>query len=316
MTMTEATKTTTAVATRPRSVLYDMADRFAMDPAAFEAVVRKTVIPKDASREQFTAFLAVARDYELNPLTKEIYAFPAKGGGVVPMVSIDGWLALANRRPEFNGMRLVENNDEKGNLVSVTATVYRRDRDHATEVTEYLEECRRATDPWKNQPRRMLRHRATIQAIRYAFSISGIYEPDEADRAGMIDVTPSTSGPAPARPVRADFEEERELSEEERAAAEREADRMQAKAAAGESDEDLGDDEGAAPAFEVVGVPMKRGGGSDWVKWHATIAERFKALPVEARAPFIAAHQPALTSYGEASPSNAAALMEMLAAKP
>jgi hypothetical protein len=50
------------------------------------------------------------------------------------------------------------------------------------EVTEYLAECRQGTDPWKKWPARMLRHKAAIQAIRYAFGFSGIVDPDEADR--------------------------------------------------------------------------------------------------------------------------------------
>jgi hypothetical protein len=60
--------------------------------------------------------------------------------------------------------------------------VHRKDRSHPVEVTEYLAECRQGTDPWKKWPARMLRHKAAIQAIRYAFGFSGIVDPDEADR--------------------------------------------------------------------------------------------------------------------------------------
>jgi hypothetical protein len=63
-------------------------------------------------------------------------------------------------------------------------------------TTEYLEECQMNTDVWRKYPRRMLRHKATIQCGRYAFGISGIIDPDEADRyakAKVIekDITPS-----------------------------------------------------------------------------------------------------------------------------
>jgi hypothetical protein len=60
--------------------------------------------------------------------------------------------------------------------------VHRKDRSHPIEVTEYLAECRQGTEPWKKWPARMLRHKAAIQAIRYAFGFSGIVDPDEADR--------------------------------------------------------------------------------------------------------------------------------------
>ena len=45
-----------------------------------------------------------------------------------------------------------------------------------------MNECRRNTDPWKQWPSRMLRHKATIQAARYAFGFSGIVDQDEAER--------------------------------------------------------------------------------------------------------------------------------------
>lgn len=164
-----------------RSVIADMAMRFGMDKDAFQSTVIKSVFPKaQATNEQLASFLLVAREYELNPFTKEIYAFPANGG-IQPIVSIDGWLKIINSQPQFNGMQF-KDNTEDGRLVSVTCQIYRKDREHATEVTEYMTECARPTEPWKKWPARMLRHKATIQAARYAFGFSGIMDPDEADR--------------------------------------------------------------------------------------------------------------------------------------
>jgi transposase len=76
--------------------------------------------------------------------------------------------------------------DANGKLVSVTCRMFRKSRSHPTEVTEYMAECLRATDVWKNWPARMLRHKATIQAARYAFGFAGIYEPDEAERMNEV----------------------------------------------------------------------------------------------------------------------------------
>lgn len=164
-----------------RSVTADMAERFGMEVAAFEQTLRATVVPSNITKEQFAAFLLVAKQYRLNPLTKEIFAFPAKGGGIVPVVSIDGWLRIVNDHEQMNGLQF-EDIREDGKLVAVTARVFRKDRDHAVEVTEYMDECRRDTDTWKKWPARMLRHKATIQAARYAFGFSGIYDQDEAER--------------------------------------------------------------------------------------------------------------------------------------
>ena len=75
-------------------------------------------------------------------------------------------------------------NVEGGKLMSITCRMYRKDRARPTEVTEYMSECLRGTDTWKQWPARM-RHKATIQAARYAFGLSGIYDEDEAQRMGV-----------------------------------------------------------------------------------------------------------------------------------
>jgi len=169
--------------TKSNSVMIRMAERFGMDRVAFERTLMATVVPGGkATPEQVAAVLLVADQYHLNPLTKEIYAFPSRGGGIVPVVGVDGWIKLMNEHPAADGVELVENNDEKGALISVTATVHRKDRAHPIKVTEYFVECARGTDPWRTSPRRMLRHKALIQGLRVAFGFSGIYEPDEAER--------------------------------------------------------------------------------------------------------------------------------------
>ena len=87
--------------------------------------------------------------------------------------------------------------------------MFRKDRAHPITVTEYMAECRRDTDTWRKWPARMLRHKAAIQAARYAFGFSGIYEEDEISRIQdaapaarqMVDVTPAAERPA-GRPSR------------------------------------------------------------------------------------------------------------------
>jgi phage recombination protein Bet len=167
-----------------------MATRFSMEPAEFERTLRATVVPANVSTEQFAAFLVVAKKYQLDPITKQIYAFPAKGGGIQPIVSIDGWMFLINSHPQFDGMEFEDQLDERGAIVSITCRMFRKDRAHPVSVTEYMAECRRSTDPWKQWPARMLRHKAAIQAARYAFGFSGIVDPDEAERTVAADASP------------------------------------------------------------------------------------------------------------------------------
>lgn len=138
---------------------------------------------------QMTALMLVAQQYSLNPWTREIYAFPDKGG-IVPVVGVDGWARIMNDHPQFDGMEFAFTED------SCTCTIYRKDRAHPTSATEYLGECRRDTQPWKSHPRRMLRHKAMIQAARLAFGFGGIFDQDEAERiieskGAVIDQEPA-----------------------------------------------------------------------------------------------------------------------------
>lgn len=173
---------------KARGLATVMAERFQMEPGQFVEAIKKTVVKSEISNEQMAAFLMVAHEYNLNPLTKEIYAFP-QNGGIQPIVSVDGWMKMINSHPQFNGMQFQDSLGDDGRLLSVTCKMYRKDREHPTEATEYMAECARGTEPWKKWPRRMLRHKAAIQAARYAFSFAGIMEPDEYER--MVDITPA-----------------------------------------------------------------------------------------------------------------------------
>jgi phage recombination protein Bet len=166
----------------PRSVLRDMADRFGMEPANFEQTLRATVVPQGCTREQLAAFLLVAKNYNLNPITKEIFAFPRPGGGIQPVVSVDGWCNIINSHPQIGGIEFDDHLNEQGKVTAITCKIWRKDRDRPVNVTEYMAECVRDTDVWKRWPRRMLRHKALIQCARYSFGFAGIVDIDEAER--------------------------------------------------------------------------------------------------------------------------------------
>lgn len=183
-----------------RSLIADMAGRYGMEPKAFADTLRATVVPKNASNEEFAAFLLVAKEYDLNPITKEIFAFPKQGGGIQPIVSVDGWANLINSHPQCDGWEFEDHLNDKGELSAVTCRMYRKDRTHSMEATEYMAECRRKTSTWDQWPRRMLRHKSLIQAARYAFGFAGIVDQDEAERmtpATTSNVTRLTPPPAP-----------------------------------------------------------------------------------------------------------------------
>jgi phage recombination protein Bet len=184
---------------RQSSLLAIMAERYHMDPTTFANTVRKTAMPSNATNEEFAAFMMVAKEYNLNPILKEIHAFPKKGGGIQPVVSIDGWVSLINQQKDLDGYSFEWTHDDKGELVSCKCIMHRKDRKYPVVVEEFLVECYRPTDPWKMK-HRMLRHKALIQAARYAFGFAGVMDEDEAAKiAAMRDITPER------RPQMADF---------------------------------------------------------------------------------------------------------------
>lgn len=154
---------------------------------------------QQVSDAQMTALLVVANQYGLNPWTKEIYAFPDKQNGIVPVVGVDGWSRIINDHPQFDGMEFRQSD----NMIEMTGArtpapewmecvIYRKDRSHPTTVREYLDEVYRAPfkkdngyqvdGPWQTHTKRFLRHKAMIQSSRLAFGYGGIYDQDEAER--------------------------------------------------------------------------------------------------------------------------------------
>lgn len=185
-----------AVNTQPKvSALAVMASRLSVEPNKLLDTLKATVF-KGASNEELLTLVAVSNRYGLDPLCRQIYAFPSKGG-ITPVVSIDGWLHILNSQPQFDGIEFTYEDDEEGKPVSCTAIVHRKDRTRATTVTEYFSECYRQTEPWKQFPRRMLRHKVIKEAVRVAFGIGGVNDEDEArDIARNIEVvTPEVKKP-------------------------------------------------------------------------------------------------------------------------
>jgi len=148
--------------------------------------LKATAFKGQVSDAQMTALMVVANQYGLNPWTKEIYPFPDKNNGIVPVVGVDGWSRIINEHPQFDG---IEFEQDEG---SCTCIIYRKDRSRPIKVTEYMAECSRSAGPWQSHPKRMLRHKAMIQCARLAFGYGGIYDTDEAERIVENTIDPVT----------------------------------------------------------------------------------------------------------------------------
>jgi phage recombination protein Bet len=179
------------------SILVKIASRYSVEPTVLLDTLKNTAFRQrdnqpPVTNEQMVALLVVADQYKLNPFTKEIYAFPDKGG-IVPVVGVDGWARIINEHPAFDGMDFNDGPADKAGAPEwIECVMYRKDRTHPTKVRERMSECRRSTPPWQSHPTRMLRHKAMIQCARIAFGFAGIYDEDEAERIIERDMGKAT----------------------------------------------------------------------------------------------------------------------------
>jgi phage recombination protein Bet len=179
-----------------KSVTVRLAERFGVDATKMLSTLKATAFRGNVSDEQLMALCVVADQYGLNPWTKEIYAFPSQGGAIIPVVGVDGWSRIINTHPQFDGMDFLDGEPDAKDIPKwIECSMHRKDRSHPVKLREYFVECYRDVGPWNSHPRRMLRHKATIQCARLAFGFAGIFDQDEAER--IIDVTPVDMGPRP-----------------------------------------------------------------------------------------------------------------------
>jgi len=174
------------------SLMESLSDRWGIETNQLIPVTKATIFKADAAKvsdPELIAFLMVCSRYDLNPFLRQIHAYYDRRGAVVPIVGVDGWVDLVGREKRYKGMRFNEIVDDKsGQVLGSTCVLKVEGLEWPVEVTEWMTECYRPTEPWKQMPRRMIRHKSLIQAARYAFGFSGIYDEDEA--RDIVEGTP------------------------------------------------------------------------------------------------------------------------------
>lgn len=236
MTVAVATKNQ-AASSAARGLIGRLAGKYGVDRTKFyDALVKvafrqppvqgKNGEPQPAiSQEEMLALLLVCEQYDLNPFLKQIYAFKSKSGAIVPVVGIDGWIAILNHNKDYDGLSVkfsektikvkayekqyAERQPPATREVEVEipesceCTIFRKGLSHPISIPEYANEVFVASSPvWRQYPKRMLRHKAVIQCARIAFGVTGIYDEDEARNIivsdGAEDIVPVTGRSAAA----------------------------------------------------------------------------------------------------------------------
>ncbi len=162
--------------------------------------IRNTVA-KDSNESEFKMFIALATRYGLDPFNKEIFFWKVKGRPTI-MTSRDGYLKIADRHPEYDGLvsDVVRENDNfkrtseginhqyssnRGDIVGAYALVYRKDRSYPIYIFAPFNEFNASTKVWNQYPSAMILKVAESMALKRAFTVSGLVSREEMEVTQM-----------------------------------------------------------------------------------------------------------------------------------
>ena len=144
------------------------------DDAEMIRTLRETVC-RGATDAQFRMFVEVCRATTLNPFLREIWFVPQVG----ILAGRDGYLAIANRHPQFDGMETRVTRDEKNLPIKAVCTVWRKDRSHPIICEAYYSEYRKSSGVWSQYPSAMISKVAEVLALKRSFAINGVVTEEE-----------------------------------------------------------------------------------------------------------------------------------------
>lgn len=129
---------------------------------------------KNTTKEEFELYMYTAGKFQLDPLLKQIWCVKYQNQPAMIYAGRDGFLEIAHRSGQFNGLESGMKDD-----ITAYAKVYRKDMQYPFYVEVALSEYSTGMALWKSKPKTMLTKVAESQALRRAFSISGVYGEEE-----------------------------------------------------------------------------------------------------------------------------------------
>lgn len=142
---------------------------------------RRIDAPLFTNAEVFAGMVLIA-NYNLDPVTKEIYLVRGNDGRVFVIIGVDGWIKCCQRVPGYDGHTFEEHRDEKERLVAITCTIFNKHRTHPSAFKAYMSDWNSGQMKWKTGagglPNHMLLITSYRHAARFYTSISAL-TPDE-----------------------------------------------------------------------------------------------------------------------------------------
>lgn len=182
----------------------------------FDTNLVRALIP-EANENDLKLFMYLCREYNLDPLKKEIYLIRC-GGKYVPITSRDGYLKIANLNPFFDGIesdvvyqgdKLIKRENgslgieygdahlifDKSKLSGAFCSVFRKDRAKATTIFVSIKDYYKKNAPiWEQYTNAMILKVAEAMALKRAFAISGLVTKEEIEKDGLESVNDSSLG--------------------------------------------------------------------------------------------------------------------------
>ena len=140
----------------------------------------KATVAHGLNNEEFMLFTELCKSTKLNPFKREIWAIKA-GGRLQLMTGINGYWAIANAHPQFDGTEQEIEVDPLGNPAKAICKVYRKDRRFPSVAIALMKEYRKDSPVWREKPSVMLMKCAESVALRKAFpqELNGLYTQEE-----------------------------------------------------------------------------------------------------------------------------------------
>lgn len=140
----------------------------------------KNTVAQGATDAEFAMFLEYCKSTKLNPFKKEVWFIKGKDGRIQMMTGINGFYAIANDHPQFDGLE-VDVFPAEGKPIKAVARCYRKDRSRPMVAEAYFQEYGKTYGNWTTMPRVMISKCAESMALRKSFpqELNDLYTAEE-----------------------------------------------------------------------------------------------------------------------------------------
>jgi phage recombination protein Bet len=185
-----------------------MAQKLGTNFTAEQIAVLKANVAKGLTDTEFAYFLTLSQSVDLNPFLKQIWAYKDGRGSMLVFAGRDGFLANAQRHPDFGGIRSSEvysadtfeadipageiihkvtalDRSKRGQLIGAYAIVYRNGKKDTIALVDFTT-YNREIGAWKTHPAAMIAKVAETHALKKAYGLELQVEYDWDERNGIV----------------------------------------------------------------------------------------------------------------------------------